>query len=831
MQHAWQLIESLAIRTTGFPIELVERLRSRRTVALVQELLECEHSREQQRLLLLRQAFREAVARVGSDRSPAGRALLHRLSSWRRAVGHGQCVQGLEQLPAPLASLAAQLTDWNALQHRWEALYLAGSQAWQEERAQAGQTLRALATDQRFQEALWLSSPQMYQALLRSLQEQESRTARSFERRLMLYLQRLCAKNETQSFFGPINYGRLAPQQQANLHLQRSQRPLRQRTTFASHWLAEALAAKIGSEPALRPFLHPRRGTLCFLQDGSLHFPATRTSLALDERSARLFALADGTLTLQSLAEHLQEPWTETWKRVQQLRRQHALLAQLLIPPQSAQPLLALIQWLQEIPVEPARRWLSTVQQLADCIEALANADLQERCRLLTRLEAGFVEAVGAPARRGNGSMYADRLLFFEECLGDIEECGLGGSLARQIDHGLQPVLDLAYHYARLRARRDLHQAQQVLQGLPASQEGTPLLAYLQAMARGPQLTRQPDALDRFLSDLQELVRQHSDGRVARLRAADLPLTPGQGGEAGLCTSFDLMIAASDQESLAGGAFQLVLGEMHPYPLLQVFPSAYFATQHPGPWSTTLKQALQRLADAQPLPVQPGFTRKSKIFPYPLPGPTLELRPRAPTCEAIPAALVSIQESESGLCLQAEGRQLRLYAPITRRAQGPDALAALSFPALELPPISLGAYTPRIEIEQVVYQRAQWVLEQRPGSGSEQEFARFLAIWRQKTQLGLPDEVFVRATGEPKPIYLDFTCMLSVEVFDMLARQSEQLVLTEMWPDTRHLWLRGAQGRHTCEFRLLALAAGLDGGECLEGGKPPPLVERKDGHV
>lgn len=813
MTQAWHIVEPLAIRTTGFPIEYVERLRTRQTVSIVRAILERERSIEQQRQCLLREHFRAAVTLAHSDQSPQGRAILHLLSSWRRAVGHGQVVEGLEMLPPSFVTLSSALKHWNALQQQVEALYEAGRAAWQKDMVEARQALRELAGDARFQEAIFLSNPRMYEALCRYLREnseyEQSSAARKFERRFAMYVQRFCAKNETQSFFGPINYGTLAPGHAENIDIRRSAMPLRQRATFPGQWLAEALATKISAEPALRPFLRPRRGTLCSLQDGSLYFPGTRKSLALEAKTARLFALADGGQTVEHLAAHLEERWVDTWQRVDFLCRHGALLAQVLVPPDSAQPLAYLVHWLQALPNDlPIRRsWLEVVQDFATCIEALAYAGLEERIRVLERLEASFMEVVGSEARRGAGSMYADRLLFFEECLGDLEECRLGGVLADQIVQRLQPVLYLAYQYAHLRAERDLTLARQVLRALPTAENGgVPFLAYLQALAKGrmEERTSEPGALEHFIARLQESVREHSDGHIARLHSADLPIDTSYGIDTALCTSLDLMIAARDLSSLAAGAFQLVLGEMHPYPLLQVFPTAYFAYEQRTDWHTTLDEELRRLRGS-PLPAQLGFTRKTKIFPYQLPGPTIELRPRYQTCDAIPAALVTIHEGATGLYLEAQGQKLRLYAPITRQTHKLDSLAPLSFPALELPPVSLGAHTPRIEIDGMVYQREQWVIEEDfPGDEMKKEFALFLATWRWKERLGLPGEVFVRATHEPKPVFVDFTCAYSVELLDMLARQSERLVMTEMWPDTQHLWFTGTEGRHTCELRLLA---------------------------
>lgn len=816
MKETWQILEPLAVRTTGFPIELLERLRSRHMMPIVRAILDCERDIERQRRFLLDEQFRNAVMQAHDESQ--GQQILRRLSSWRRAVGHERPVEDLEMLPTSFTTLSTLLAHWNRLLRKREQLLEEGRKAWELDAAESSHTSRALASDARIQEAIFLSNPDMDKALCRYLttQPKEAQTGarHKFEKRFFMYLQRFCAKNETQSFFGPINYGYLVPHQTENVRIRRVATPLQYRVTFPSQWLAESLATKISAEPELHPFLRPRRSTICLLRDHRLYFPTTGKYLILEKLTAQLFALADGHRTVKCLANQLGEKWTDTWERITDLSRRGAIITDVLIPPDVADPLGYLAAWLHQVPENLVRRrfWCEVIHELATLITALATADLAQRRVLVERLESHFADAIGKESRRGAGTMYADRFLFFEECLGDLGEFQMGGELAFQIRQRLQPILHLAQQYAWLRAMRDRGMAKRILERFPSTESGTPLLAYLQSLAADPpeSLTNGVDALDLFLERLQEIVRVHSDGHVARLTYADLPFVELK-QEVCTCTSLDLMIAAPDQASLAAGTFQLILGEMHPYPLLWVFPTAYFAREHDTPWWHTLAEGLGQQPEFCQA-AQLGFTRKTKIFPYQLPGPTIELRPRYPTCDAISVADVTIQDGENGLRLQAGGQYLRLHTPITRRSTGLDPISPLAFPAVEAPPINLGAHTPRIEIDGVVYQRERWVVEGGlSGAEGKEGFELFLAVWRWKERMGLPDEVFVRVAREPKPIFVDFTCTPFVELLHTISRHNEQLTLTEMWPDTRHLWLDGPEGRHTCECRLVAMANTLSG--------------------
>src|SRR5437867_1061643 len=109
--ETWTLLSTLAVRTTGFPIELLERLRFTHTTAKVREILTCEADITDLRRRLSEESFPAAVKQAYSDQQGE---LLARFSTWRRAVSRQRIVEKLEAL-----SLAGVYGDLWTLLVRW----------------------------------------------------------------------------------------------------------------------------------------------------------------------------------------------------------------------------------------------------------------------------------------------------------------------------------------------------------------------------------------------------------------------------------------------------------------------------------------------------------------------------------------------------------------------------------------------------------------------------------------------------------------------------------------------------------------------------------------
>jgi hypothetical protein len=779
-----------------------------RTAGLVQQFLAVERELDRMRACMLVEHLPRAVshaARAGARND------LKQLSNWRKQVTRSQ---HLDSPPDAGSEFGSAVASWNETVSRKDALHVAAQRSWMEEHESARAALWRLAADPRLLEAIWLSNPDVYRALTNHLQEgvapQRSSAVRRIERSLISYVQRVCTKNETNSFFGPINYGHLDSCARRNVDYVRSATTVRRRTSFATQWMAEALATAMATDLNLLPHLKPRRGTRWRLRTpGVLEDTASGHRVPLDLADARLVCHADGTRTVDQLAVALDEDWRSTWGRVERLDRAGVLVARLLVPVKRADPLGYLLEWLSVVPPQiPGRdRWFARVARLWAQVEALSSDALPARIARLSNIEQEFAAATGSAPRRRDGAMYADRALVFEECLGDLERFVLGGTLAHTIAQRLQPVLRLWHTAARLRAEADQRAARRVWEHarLSSSEASVPLLRFLATAHRvGPHT----DALDERLDDLRcqlgELVQARSDGHRARISSEELPpesLAPEP--DACAYTSVDLLIDAPSEAALEAGDFRLVVGEAHAPPLLWVFPTAYYARE-------ALGETVFKTLAAQPgaaIAAQVALARDTKIYPLELPGRDIELRPLDPECGALPASDVDVRADEGeAVSLWCGTERLRLYPPLKRRGTA-DPFAGLGFPGIEALAIETGEHTPRIEIDGVILQRERWRLPGGAlGETGQRDFDLFVSASRWKRDHGLPDEVFVRVSNEPKPVYLDFRNQFLIEMFDHMAAQNNQLVVSEMLPSSSGTWLQGQGGHYSAEFRLVAVA-------------------------
>ncbi|NUT46874.1 MAG: hypothetical protein HOV94_06060 [Saccharothrix sp.] len=794
----WSFLPQVIVRGTGFPVELLEQLRFNGTVRLFEQIADAEEA--------IRAAAGELIpvirAAVSVAKADGDTAALKVLSDVRGRV--------TRLLPARAAAegLADRLGEWNQALAERDALLVKARDTFAAELIERRRRLRAIVGDELVKDALLLCSRDIHAAVERyhdAWPEKRTSSVRKLERRLVSYLQRLCAKNETQSFFGPLNYGRLDPAAADNLTIRRTPERISARESFPAQWTAERLALRIAEDPVSRPLLQPRRATWCRLDGEDLVFPLGGDAHRLEPADLALFRAADGRRTVAELAEDLGETWPRTWRRVRRLSRKRALVVGPIIPPDLPDPLAWLIDWLDRFPpgTPPHDRWKPGVRSLHAAIRSFAHSPIEHRQALLADIEAQVVTMCEADARRHGGRMYADRAPLFEECRGDLAEFVIGGDLHRVIAERLAPVLDLATAFGIAEQRRDHAAAAALIRGRGGDE--MPLLGYLAALAGEPVHHGPHPEVDRILGALDALVADHTDGNVARIPGADLP-TGGPPGRY-LVTSVDLMLRARDVEDVRAGRFELVLGEMHPQALSWVFPSAHMLEPD---LREELGEQLAAGIAAQPDADRAArfvHTRSNKIFPYPLPGHVVELRPRAAFADAVPAAEVSVRvrDGEVG-CWSPSTGELRFHPPLRRRSGQLDPIASLSFPSVHMPRIGLDEHVPRVEVDGVVVQRERWDLPgDTLGVTAKDDFELFHAVWRTARDLGLPSQVYVRVPQEPKPVFVDFGNAFLVELLAHLGRLSTGMTISEAFPGTDGAWLDDAVGRFHCELRLIVV--------------------------
>jgi hypothetical protein len=127
----------------------------------------------------------------------------------------------------------------------------------------------------------------------------------------------------------------------------------------------------------------------------------------------------------------------------------------------------------------------------------------------------------------------------------------------------------------------------------------------------------------------------------------------------------------------------------------------------------------------------------------------------------------------------------------------------------------LRAHTPRVTIDDLVVSRERWTFAATdpPFADTADESTRYLQARQWAASHGLPRHVFLRVTGERKPIYADLTSLASIDLISRWLRRSRRsagadarLTVVEMLPTPDQAWLTDAQGRrYAAELRMVAV--------------------------
>jgi hypothetical protein len=126
-----------------------------------------------------------------------------------------------------------------------------------------------------------------------------------------------------------------------------------------------------------------------------------------------------------------------------------------------------------------------------------------------------------------------------------------------------------------------------------------------------------------------------------------------------------------------------------------------------------------------------------------------------------------------------------------------------------------GAHAPRVTIDDLVVSRETWKLAATDPAFADtaDQSARYLQARAWAASHGLPRHVFLRFTGERKPIYADLTSLASIDLISRSVRRSRRkagadatVTVVEMLPAPDEAWLTDAQGmRYTAELRMVAV--------------------------
>jgi len=809
----WTAWSWIWLRSAGFPADTVLALATERAAAAAARVGALEQAVDQRR----RAAAAACEALLPDARGAASGALARAL----RRLAAGQPAEPSPDVPAPARAAleAAQAADAELAAAR-----AALTDELARDTAAARRALQALLASGPMREALvWQNRRAVRGSVagfLRRAPEDAGSKMREYDRLLATYAQRYCVKNETIGFFGPVGWADWSERP----GLAVTPAPLARRTVYFEHWAVDLLARHLAAAPELRRHLAPRRNPAVRVDGETLHLSDGR-ALPLPVPFARLLAACDGETSAAELARRAasERAWQldhadEALEALGELADKGLVTWTIELPTGDPRPERALRALLEGVPDRAASRpALDALDRLesARAEVAAAAGDADRLDGALASLERTFEELTGAAATRREGETYAGRGLVYEDCvLGSRIEVGadLRAALAEPLElllqaarwytseiarryralmseiHGELAGADGAVDLIRFRARLDPHLAR-------SGAEAPPIVAEVarELRARWRRLLAPADGE-------RQITRRAADLRPA---AADLFAAPGPGWPGARYHSPDVLIAATGADAISRGDYQLVLGELHI--AVNGFLTHVALEQHPD--RDSLVRARERdLPDPGVAPVE-SREHATRADNCPVArhdlhvelGATRSIRPRS---QVLAVADLVVRKDAGGLWVATRDGRRRF-----------DAVAFfeqdLAFACINEFGVLGGArHTPRVTIDRLVVARERWRFD-----ADELAFARRATpaerlagaqAWREAHRL--PRFLFARVPREPKPVYVDLSSALFVEILAKWARAGGAVTLSEMLPDHDRIWLPDTSGRrYSCELRLAVL--------------------------
>lgn len=785
----WRLVPEFLLRRAGFPFSTLEAFASPAAAEAAARVWTLRAEAARVREDLLKAHFPHEVRRCADAGDKAG---LKILSRWRKRVGMGTAA------PTPEGAWSAELNKAHALFIQTVA---AEAEAFATLRRQVEegllstrQQLRAFFQQQAPREALFLLSPDLLETMQHVLDRPAGEIAnaaeRSFERRLYAYAQRLAAKNETTSFFGPLAYGRIEQDAEGSFGPEHPGGVLR-KEAFLSFWAAAAIAKAAASIPAVRMALPVRRIPAAGIDERGPR-AATGQPVPFSPELTALFNALDDVSDVRALAGKLN-------LSPEFVENQVRLLEKLAFARRDLEPLSTVSHPLEDVlaqlPAIPeAEPWRVLGAKLLALLRRFEGSRLPERAQVMQEAEKLFTEATGQPARRAAGEIYADRTILYEDCLGDMQPVKMARREADRMEEAISPLLDLGASYGLLRYRANRELAARTLSGLGGKAS---FLEFTEAMeARLAKKEHEPllEPAREFLRRFTQLVERAADGNRAVLKPSELePLIDRKG--AGRFASPDVMLATR-----SGGPPKFVIGEVHPY----VF--AWGSQNQFSPdfdrLQATFREDLSPWGGAARLATVLRRRRHKGLVSFSFPGAFIEVTGRGtkdPT-KRIAVADLRVVEGSEGPELIGPGGPLTLY---TGEDDHPH-LRAFSIPASEIPPVRLGTHTPRIEVGDFVLQRERWSISDQVRTSvaeAESPEALLVTLAAAQAEARWPRFLFASSPSEGKPMCIDLMSLFSQSLLQRLCAQGPVQV-SEMLPGPHELWLHRNQGHHTSELRL-----------------------------
>jgi len=651
---------------------------------------------------------------------------------------------------------------------------------------------------------------------------------RQHEALVASYVQRYCAKNDTIGFFGPVGWARIDDDPGIRITHAAPRFSLAARVTYLEGWAVQAIMADRGR--ALRPWLVPRRMPFAGV-DGTLLRVPLAPPVPLTPAEAAVMRACDGSRDAHGVAAAvLADPRSglgdvaEVLAVMARLADSRRLAWQVEVAPQDTRPehsMRALLSRVTDDGIRgPAEKALDELTAARDEL-ADAAGDAERVAVAMAGLEGTFTRLADLPPTRRAGELYAGRTVAYEECLrGDTVR--LGADVVDGLRAPLALVLDSARWFTAASGALYARHFEEAYRQR-AAELGTDVVPFADVwLLVSEALTDPPKLIEPVMHALRQrwsaILNLPPGTRRVQFRAADLrervtaefPAQPLPWPTA-VHHSPDLMIAGAD--AATGGRLTWVLGEVHPSVVTMRY--ATWLAFHPAADGVHagIRHDLRGTAVwlAETGEIGGTSTRLSNVLPSP---GDLRLVFARDSCGYDPATTVAVGECD--LMRSSAGLRVRRRDGTFERGLLEvvgDVIGTTSSNCFDLVPP--GAHVPRVTIDDLVVSRETWRLTATEPAFADtaDESTRYLQARAWAASHGLPRHVFLRFTGERKPIYADLTSLASIDLISRSLRRSRRqaganatVTVVEMLPTPDQAWLTDAQGqRYTAELRMVAV--------------------------
>jgi hypothetical protein len=638
---------------------------------------------------------------------------------------------------------------------------------------------------------------------------------RGRERHLLLYLQRLCAKNDTFSQFGPTGWG-LIDSEIPGLKLA-PEPGVAKRESYLERWTAHAAAAALNSDSIIRPELSPRLHPNGRIDGDRFVYTDTGETALLDSVEIAILTRCNGETPAHLLGAEVGV--LEELAQRKFIRWEVEVSA---LDPHAFDGLVLDVSRWRDSPVRT--RWLELLQPIANLRSAFARKqEVNSRITLMNEARRRL-DDLGAARTSSQRLLYAAGNAIGEECFRDCA-FSISQSMTDELTRDVEPWIDLwrdSYAFAANRVAAGLRD---LFQTAPVKNGAVPLAAFLHhcdvqqlPLTRHGLIALAHLAFQELKTAFRKLVSEREESAEWRLtieecrfvrRNFDYPKFDEY-----TFPSADLQISASSMMHVIRGEYEWVLAELHP-------PIALL--QHGAYWSCPEKAALSRALKSATCG-KPNFycgffaadftahTTVRQMDAIPELTNFVAAHRANPKWHAIPPSetevFINEQNGDVGLRKRGSHEYLGSFARYW--------IIPLGFHPFFF---DRAPHMPRLRCGKVIVQRRSWTILQDELSGGDfTGISRdlVLAIERLRAQRNLPRYVYIRPTEralrrsgaegrdkDTKPVFIDLESYLFLEIFHRWLTKAGELEVTEMLPDPDHLLWQEADGRRTFELRTL----------------------------